>query len=147
MYVIGGLLGAVLALLAIWSPVMGLTGNLPGTAGTGVRIAVIVLACVVGFLAGSAVTRRGRRDRDHLRLFSSVTGGVAGGIVGAAVVLLVSGAYLIAYGHIPLDVTDEALAVLGLVSFTILGFFAGAFVGSVVGALLGTALKFSSPRR
>jgi hypothetical protein len=144
--VIGGLLGAVLALLAIWSPLMGLTANLPGTAGTGVRGVLIVLACLVGFLAGSAVARRGRRDREHLRLFSGVTGGVAGGIIGAAATLLVTGAYLIVYGHIPMDISDEVLAGLGLVAFTVVGFFLGAFVGSLVGALLGTALKFASPR-
>lgn len=144
---IGGLLGAVLALLAIWSPVMGLTANLPGTMGSIVRIVLIALACVVGFLAGSAVARRRRRDREHLRLFSSVTGGVAGGIIGAVAVLLVAGAYLVVYGHVPLDAGDGALVGLGLAAFSVLGFFLGAFVGSVVGALLGSALQFASPRR
>ncbi len=144
---IGGVLGGLLALLAIWSPVMGLTANLPGTAGTVVRIVLVALTCLVGFLAGSAVARRRRRSREHLGLFLSVTGGVAGGIIGGAAALLVTGSYLLVYGHIPLDAGDEALAALGLVAFTILGFFVGAFAGTIVGVLLGSALKFASPRR
>lgn len=143
---IGGLVGAVLALLAVWSPVMAMTGNLPGMMGTGVRGVLIALAALIGFLGGSVVARRRRRDREHLRLFSGVTGGVAGGIIGAAMALLVTATYLTVYGHVPLDVGDEALVGLGLVAFTCLGFFLGAIAGGIVGVLLGSALKLASPR-
>lgn len=145
--VIGGLLGAILALLAVWSPLEGMTGNLPGVLGVGIRVILLILAAVIGFLAGSAVARRARRDREHLGLFAFVTGGVAGGIMGAAIALGVTGAYLAVYGQAPAGISDDVLAALGVAAFGALGFFAGGIAGSVIGGLLGAVLKFAAPGR
>lgn len=137
----GGIVGAAVACALIWYPVAAMTVNLPGLAAAGIRFGLTALAVIVGFLAGSAVSRRARRTHRHLGLFSGLTGGFAGGFIGAAMVVVVTLGYLATYGHIPPDPLDEVLAGLAVLSLTALGFFLGFLLGMVLGFFFVGVLK------
>jgi hypothetical protein len=144
---IGGIVGTLCAALLVWFPVMAATANVSGPAGSGTRTGMMAAAALIGFLAGSAVTRRARRDRMHIGLFSLLTCTVAGGLLGAISALALTVTYLHAYGAWPPDLGDQVLMALAFVAFGGLGLVGGAAIGLVAGGVTGGLLRVLLPNR
>jgi hypothetical protein len=147
MGMIGGGVGAATCVAAAWLPAQELTLNLSSAVGTEARGGLLGAALLVGYLAGSALGRRARRDRRHLGLFAAVTGAVAGGLLGASAAIVVTALYLHAYGAWPPDLLDRVLMVLGFACFAGLGWFVGAVPGFLMGAVSGGVLRLLTLRR
>lgn len=140
-----GLVTGLGAALVTWSITGALVASLPALTARGISALLAVLACLVGFLAGSAAYSRARRSREHLTLFSSVAFAVAGGVIGAACAVALTAAYLHAYGAWTGNPVDAVLTVLAYPIFGLLGLALGAIAGSVVGVVASGALRVLTP--
>jgi len=145
--VLSGLVASVATMSGTWALAGWGTRNLPATAGRISIVLLLSLAGIVGFLAGSVICRRATRNRDHLALFSSLAGGVAGGIVGCAFALTVTAAYLASYTTWPQDRMDQVLVLLSYPAFGSLGFCLGGILGLMLGLTFGGVLKLTTSAR
>lgn len=147
MWLVGGILGAFLTSGAAFLLARIGMQNLPGAKGALALAAVLVVAALGGFLAGSAIVLRARRRRDHLVPFSCLAGGVCGGLVGCAYAVTITAAYLSSYSSWPQDRLDQIFVLLSYPAFGALGFWMGALVGLLLGLLAGGTLRLVAPVR
>jgi uncharacterized membrane protein YoaK (UPF0700 family) len=140
-----GLLTGLIVSVVTWQLTSAAIGNLPSTGGRLIALALTIVAAVLGFLAGSALSRRAQRTREHLALFGSTAFAVAVGLVSAAAAVALLAAYLRAYGPEAGSGADMVLTVLAFPIFASLGFALGAVVGSLIGAILSGALRLLTP--
>lgn len=138
---IAGVAVAGLSVWATWVIAGYVTRNLPASTGRVSLGLLLVLAAGVGFLLGSVIGRRARRNRTDLALFSGVAGAVAGGVLGSGLAFTVTLAYLSSYTTWPDDRMDQILLLLSYPVFTAVGLCAGAMVGTLVGLLLGGVVR------
>jgi hypothetical protein len=103
-------------------------------------------AVAIGFLIGSTVGTRAARSRDRLVLFSGLTAGVGGGIVGCGFVVVLLGTYLSAYAQWPSGLVDQVLMILAFPAFGAVGFFTGAATWALCGLIAGAVLTRVPPR-
>jgi hypothetical protein len=147
MRIIGGLVIGLLAMVFA-RMISGLTmANLPAGTERISLVALLLVAAIVGFLAGSTIFRRAARSRDDLALFSGITGGVTGGILGFTYALTMTVSYLSAYSSWPEDRVDQVLVLLAYPIFSTFGLCAGALAGWILGLLFGGILKVSAIAR
>lgn len=140
MGLLGGMVGAAAA-VAVWWLAQTSARNLPGATGEIVPVALALFTVLVGFLVGAAIGSRARRYPHRIALFSMVASGFGGAIIGAALALAITGAYLASYGTWPDDTLGRVLFVLAFPAFGGLGWFAGAAAGSIVGLTGGAILR------
>lgn len=147
MSVFGGLMGAGLAFACTAAILQPATSNLSSLTRTAVLLSVLGLALILGMMTGSAVARRARTSGSRIRLFSALAGSVCGGLLGGALFLGLSAAYVRDYGAWPSGTLDLLLAIVALPILGALGLCLGALAGFGVGALSGLVLAVVVPKR
>jgi hypothetical protein len=146
MWIPGGLASALSSGLLTLVLVRGFAAGLPSIRQQLVIGILVAFASGVGFLAGSAVLRRALRGESHVALFTMVTAGVAGGIVGLVTTVALLFVYLYTYSGWPSEPIDAVLYVLAFPSLGALAFFLGALLWSAAGFLAGGALSLLTSR-
>ncbi|HEX6506718.1 MAG TPA: hypothetical protein VF221_03710 [Chloroflexota bacterium] len=147
MSLVGGLFGSFVTLVVTAAVVQPATTNLSPLTRAVVLVCLLGLALVLGLMAGSTVGRRSRTERTHLRLFSAFAGAVCGGLLGGAILLGLTAAYLRDYAVWPSGTVETVLTIAGVPILGALGFFIGALAGFGVGGLSGLVLAVVVPRR
>jgi hypothetical protein len=146
MGLIGGALGAGAGIGVWWLAEMS-AGNLPEPERTMMPVVLALFSVLVGFMVGAAIGQRASRYPQRITLFAIVASGFGGAIIGAAVALTVTGAYLAAYGTWPDDSLGQVLFVLAFPAFGGVGWFLGAAAGSIVGLTGGAILRLLGAAR
>lgn len=136
MTVLSGLVGACITvalalLIGLYS-----TQNLPGLVGAASLFAIVIVAAVVGIVAGSAVGRRAGRHEPEMGRFLVLATTVAGGAAGCGLAFILTVAYLGSYTTWPQDRIDQVLEVLAYPVFGWLGLCLGGALGLFVGLLI-----------
>jgi hypothetical protein len=147
MSLIAGLLVALAAATVTWGVAAPTVANLPPSLGSPILLGLDAVSALAGFLAGSAVFRRARRTREHLRLFGALAFGVAGGILGATYAVAITGAYLHTYSAWPQSAIQMALVVLAYPVLGALGFAIGSAGASIFGLCAAGLLGLANPAR
>lgn len=147
MSVFGGLIGAGIAFVCTAAILQPTTVNLSPPMRALVLVLLLGLALLLGLMTGSAVGRRSRNSGSRIRLFSALAGSVCGGLLGGAVFLVLSAAYVRDYAAWPSGSFDLVVAVLALPILGALGLCLGALTGFGVGALSGLVLAVVVPKR
>jgi hypothetical protein len=100
----------------------------------------------IGFLVGSTVVARAMRNQERLVLFSGLTAGVGGGMVGCSLAVSLLGMYLYTYAEWPSDLLDQVLMLLAFPAFGSVGFFVGAGIWAMCGLVAGAVISRLAPR-
>lgn len=144
MWAVGGLVIALIMLGLTRALSAVAVSNVPSATGMIVSVSLLVVAAVSGFLAGAAIFRRAGHTRDNLTLFSALSGGVAGAIIGCAYALAVTSAYLSTYAAWPQSITEQVLMILSFPAFAGVGLCIGALAGIALGFALGSVLRLAT---
>jgi hypothetical protein len=147
MWIVGGVISAGLTASVTWFMGSMAVKNLPASTGQRALLFLLVVAALSGFLSGSAIFRRVGRTREHLALFSCMSGAVAGGTIGCAYAVTVTASYLANYSAWPPDRVDQVLVLLSYPVFGVLGLFLGAGGGMLLGLILGGFLRVATLAR
>jgi hypothetical protein len=146
MSVVSGLVGGLASGLITLEVASSFGQGLPDPQQHIVVWGLTLFGLAIGFLVGSTVATRATRSRDRLVLFSGLTAGIGGGIVGCGLVVVLLGTYLTAYAEWPAGVVDQVLIILAFPAFGAVGFFAGAAAWALCGLLAGAVLTRVPPR-
>jgi hypothetical protein len=147
MSLLGGLIGAAIALVCTAAILQPTTSNLSPLTRAVMLLVLCGVALTLGLLTGSAVGRRSRTADGRIRLFSALAGAVCGGLIGGALFLGLSAAYVRDYAALPSGTVDLVVAILALPILGALGLCLGALTGFGVGALSGLVLAVVVPKR
>lgn len=147
MSVLGGLVGAVIAFACMAAVAQPASSNLSPFSRAIVLGVLLGLALLLGLMSGSAVGRRSRIVGGRIRLFAALAGAVCGGLLGGALFLTISTAYVRDYATWPAGTFDLVLAIVSLPILGALGLCLGAVTGFGVGALSGLVLGVVVPKR
>lgn len=147
MWSLGGVLGAGGSGVLVWLLVTRAAANLPPGLSIPMVIVLTALGLCVGFLGGSAVSRRAGKSRHDLVLYSCVTGAFCGGLIGAFLVLAVTAGYLTTYAGWPTLSLDGVLMAVAYPLFALSGAGLGALCGAALGLAGGGLLRVLSPAR
>jgi hypothetical protein len=145
--VFGGIIGAVIAFVCTAALVQPASANLSPITRTLLLCVLLGLSLLLGLMTGSAVGRRSRVPGSRIRLFSALAASVCGGILGGALFVGVSAAYVRDYAAWPTGSFDLLLAILALPILGALGLCLGAMAGFAVGGLSGLVLAVVVPKR
>jgi hypothetical protein len=147
MSLVGGLFGSFFTLVCTAAVLQPATSNLtPGTRAV-ILVALLGLALALGLITGSAVGRRSRTPFGSLRLFAAMAGAVCGGLLGGALFLGLTLAYVGDYGAWPSGTLDQIFTVVALPALGALGLCLGGLAGFGLGGLSGLVLGVVVPRR
>lgn len=141
---LGGTLVGLCSVGSTWVVAGLATRNLPGATANIALVALLGLAALVGYLAGSAIFQRARRSREQLPIFAGLAGGVGGAVVGGAHALVLTAAYLGSYSTWPEDRLDQVLVLLSYPAFGLAGACVGAALGTFSGVVLAEFLRFTT---
>lgn len=147
MSVFGGLIGAVVAFACTAAILQPATSNLSPFTRALVLCVLLGLSLTLGLMTGSAVGRRSRIADSRIRMFSALAAAVCGGILGGALFVGLSAAYVRDYAAWPTGAFDLALAILAFPLLGALGLCLGAIAGFGVGGLSGLVLAVVVPKR
>lgn len=147
MSVLGGAIGAIVALLCTAAILQPATSNLSPLTRVGALILLMGWALLLGALTGSAIGRRSRIAGGRVGLFAAFAGAVCGGLVGGGTFLLLTGAYLRDYAVWPSSTIDLIVSIAALPVLGALGLCLGALTGFGVGGISGLVLAAVVPKR
>jgi len=147
MWILGGMLTTAVTTLVAWKLTSAGLQNAHWTETVICLYVAVGAAAGSSFLAGCAIFRRAAYTREHLCVFSALSGGLVGGFIGSAYAVTLTVAYVASYVDWPDDRFDQVLLLLSYPAFGGLGFCLGAAVGVVLGLAAGWLLKMAPIRR